>query len=49
MADKEELHVVTEQGMYGDLEVKDPSKRKLKEEEMEALIEKATQENLKNL
>lgn len=46
---KEELHVVTEVGVFGGLEINDPTKKKvLKKDEMEALIKEAHQSNLGN-
>jgi hypothetical protein len=43
----EELYIVTEQGIFGELDVNDPSKRKAKtKEEMDKLIEEANKRNL---
>jgi hypothetical protein len=53
MKDREEseLCVVTEIGVFGELDIKDPTKKKVKKKssEMEALIEAAIEENKKNL
>lgn len=44
--EKDTLHVVTEQGMYGSLEMEDPSKRKVQtKEEMDKEIEEAIVRN----
>jgi hypothetical protein len=44
---KEELHIVTEQGTFGNLNIEDPSKKKvLSQAEIEALIESTTVANL---
>jgi len=51
MSDKGELHIVTEVGTFGDLNITDPTKKKVakKDEDMDALIREAHQENIKNL
>lgn len=44
--EEETLHVVTEQGMYGSLEMEDASKRKVQtKEEMDKEIEEAIARN----
>lgn len=45
----EELAVVTEIGVFGELGIEDPTKKKLKQKDIDALIEQANQENLNNL
>ena len=48
--DDKELYVVTEVGTFGDLNIADPTKKKvLKESELEDLIREATTENMNNL
>jgi hypothetical protein len=43
----EELYIVTEQGMFGELEgIQDPSKRKPNQEELQKMIEEANKKNL---
>lgn len=45
-----ELHIVTEVGTFGDLNITDPSKKKVnKLNELDDVIREATEENLKNL
>lgn len=49
MSREGELHIVTEQGVFGDLDLKDPSKKKVKtrtEAEMAELIREANEANL---
>lgn len=47
---EEELHIVTEQGTFGDLAINDPSKKKVHtQEEMEQLIKEANERNLNSL
>ncbi len=47
---KEELFVVTEQGVFGELNnIKDPSKKKASQEEVEEMIRQANERNLNNL
>jgi hypothetical protein len=46
----EKLYVVTEQGMYGEMEINDPSKKRvLSKKELDKMIEEANQQNLENL
>jgi len=47
----DELHIVTEVGMFGDLDINDPTKKKVKKKKksMEEEIQEAIEENLKNL
>lgn len=46
----DELHVVTEVGMFGDLDIEDPTKKKIKKKKkIKDEIEEAIQENLKKL
>lgn len=48
--EEEKLYVVTEQGMYGEMDIKDPSKKRvLTKQELEELIENANKQNLENL
>lgn len=51
MSKTEELNIVTEVGVFGDLNIDDPTIKKVKkqEESLDAIIESATAENLKNL
>lgn len=49
MENIEELSIVTEVGVFGELNIEDPTKKKVKEKEMEALIESVNAENLRNL
>jgi hypothetical protein len=43
----EELYIVTEQGIFGELDVQDPSKRKANtKEELDKMIEEANKKNL---
>jgi len=45
-----ELSIVTEQGVFGDLNISDPSKKKVKKaSDLEEVIREATEENLRNL
>lgn len=45
----EKLYVVTEQGMYGEIDINDPSKKRvMSKKELEELIE-TTKQNLENL
>jgi hypothetical protein len=43
---KEELYIVTEQGVFGDLNIQDPSKKKATPEEIERMIKEAHSKNL---
>ena len=47
----EELNIVTEVGVFGDLNIDDPTKKKVKktDDEMDALIESAIASNVNNL
>lgn len=46
----EKLYVVTEQGMYGEMDINDPSKKRvLSKKELDELVETATKQNLENL
>lgn len=46
---KEELHVVTEVGVFGGLDINDPTKKKVHtKDELDALIKEAHQHNLGN-
>lgn len=46
----EELHIVTEQGVFGDMTIQDPTKKKVHtSEEIEALIEATNRANKENL
>jgi hypothetical protein len=43
----EQLHIVTEQGVFGDLSINDPSKKKVPtQEELERMIKEAHERNL---
>jgi hypothetical protein len=45
-----ELHIVTEVGVFGDLNINDPSKKKVqKQSDMDAAIAEAIKENAQNL
>lgn len=47
---KEELHVLTEVGVFGALNIEDPTKKRvLKESELQELISESVSENLNNL
>jgi hypothetical protein len=43
--EQEELYIVTEQGVFGDLDIKDPSKKKATPEEIQKMIEEANKKN----
>jgi hypothetical protein len=46
----QELHIVTEVGTFGDLNIDDPTKKKLKKaQDLDAVIREATETNLNNL
>ena len=45
----EEMAVVTEIGVFGELGIEDPTKKKVKATEMDALIESAIAQNRDNL
>lgn len=45
---EEELAVVTEIGVFGGLGIEDPTQTKVKAKDLDALIEQANAENLKN-
>lgn len=47
--EKEEYAVLTEVGVFGGLGIEDPTKKKIQVNELDALIEQANVENLKNL
>jgi|HigsolmetaAR203D_1030402.scaffolds.fasta_scaffold01377_13 hypothetical protein len=52
MADKgQEFEIVTEVGVFGDLNIEDPTRKKVnkKNEDIDELIMESTQSNLKNL
>lgn len=45
-----ELNIVTEQGVFGDLNIADPSKKKVKKaEDMNEVIRQSIEKNAKNL
>lgn len=47
---EEELHIVTEVGTFGSLNIKDPSKRKIKkDEDLEEVIRQSIEDNKNNL
>lgn len=47
---KDELHIVTEQGVFGGLDIEDPSKKKVKtKSELDQEIEDAIARNKQNL
>jgi len=46
----EELCIITEVGIFGQLDIEDPTKKKVKKkDELEALIESSVKTNLDNL
>lgn len=48
--EEQEIYIVTEQGVFGDLDIKDPSKKKAKKKsEIDELIREANEKNLQNL
>jgi hypothetical protein len=48
--DEGELHIVTEVGVFGELDLKDPTKKKVqRSSEIEELIREASEENVRNL
>ena len=51
MGDENNLHIITEVGTFGDLNIKDPTKKKVKKnnEELDVLIEESIKNNLINL
>jgi hypothetical protein len=51
MEKNDELYIITEVGTFGDLNITDPTKKKVKKKnkELDVLIEEAIQENKDNL
>lgn len=51
MSQDNDLHVVTEVGVFGELNIDDPTKKKVKKanESLDDVIAEAVQENLNNL